>query len=77
MIKFSRWYLCKNTPPKKDGDYMVARFNERGELNYCACLGYTAKYGWNTHAYSHDYPIVFEDNTMWTEVKNVKEVKKK
>lgn len=76
MIKFSRWYSCKNTPPKKDGDYMVVRFRSNGTLNYCSCLGYTSKYGWNTHLDSHDYPIIFEDDTLWAKVKKVKEKKR-
>lgn len=68
MIKLSRWSSCLNTPPKKDGEYLVVRFY-KGELSYASCLGYTTAYGWNTHITSHDYPVVFDSKDfLWTEV---------
>ena len=82
MIKFSRWYSCVNTAPKKDGDYLVMRVNDNGELSYAANLHYTVKYGWNTHAEKHDHAIVFNKDdrydreTMWTKVYDDKKGKK-
>lgn len=86
MIKFSRWYSCVNTAPKKDGDYLVMRLDKDGELSYAANLHYTVKYGWNTRDdvwnTSNDSVIVFDkDNeydrrAMWTKVYDDKKGKK-
>lgn len=75
MIRISRWRSCLNTPPKKDGEYLVVRFY-KGQLSYGSHLGYTTKYGWNTHMDSHDYPIKFDTKDfLWAEV--TKEVRKR
>ena len=78
MIKISRWRSCLNTPPKKDGHYLVVRFWD-GELCYAADLDYTVEYGWNTNKLGHDCPIVFHKNrkydryVFWTEMTYQKE----
>ena len=72
MIKLTRWRSCVKTPPKKDGEYLVVRFCKDGTLCYAAHLGYTAKYGWNTYLDSHDNPITFSDDELWTEMTKVK-----
>ena len=70
MIKFTRWRSCLKTPPKKDGDYLVVRFDKDGNLNYASHLDYTVKYGWNTSNYGHEH--VIDSNRMrdclWSEV---------
>ena len=49
MIKVARWYSCLKTPPKEDGDYLVARFDADGKMSYACGIHYTTKYGWNTY----------------------------
>lgn len=78
MIKMTRWRSCVNTPPKKDGDYLVIRcFN--GTLSYAANLHYTVAYGWNTHNDGYtEHRIVFDRKNkydracLWTEITQVK-----
>lgn len=74
MIKMTRWRSCINTPPKKDGDYLVVRFRKDGTLIYAAAIHFTVKYGWNTYLDEHNYTMFFDENNkydracLWTEM---------
>lgn len=81
MIKISRWRSCVNTPPKKDGVYLVVRFYSDGTLGYASNLPYTTEWGWNTGRYGHESVIVFKNNKydkeyMWTTITKEKGKKK-
>ena len=76
MFNFSEFKSCKDTPPTKDGTYLVIRMYN-GELSYACSLPYMVMYGWNTYInlfgeYVTDSRIVFDDDTMWTEVTEAK-----
>lgn len=72
MIKTTRWRSCKNTPPKKDGEYLVVRFRKDGTMSYASHLGYTTKYGWNTYKESYDNAITDFKDELWTEMTKTK-----
>ena len=78
MIKMTRWRSCLNTPPKKDGDYLVVRFDDLGNLAYAANIHYTTKYGWNTYLEAHNHTMFFDKNDkydracLWTVLTKVK-----
>lgn len=78
MIKVSEFKSCRNNPPKKNGHYMVVRFNEDGALSYGSALEYLVGYGWNTCVLTDgtiytDSEMTFDNSTVWAEVTEIHE----
>lgn len=79
MIHFTDWKSCIEEPPEKNGEYLVVRFDECGNLAYACSIHYTTRLGWNTYEGSREPSKFFgkddeyDRECLWAEVTRTEE----